>query len=445
MLINFTIENWLSFREETMFSMVAGRERQHGERLPRVKKYQMRLLPVSAIYGGNASGKTNFFKAMSFAKWFVTNGPQSDADIPFEFFRLAPECKKKPVQFYFELLIDEVIYKYAFAILGQEVVEESLTRMTSSSEVELFSRQGEKITFPQSLAEKDATRFQIIFEGTRTNQLYLTNSVSQRQIAFKTVYDWFQYTLRLVGPDNRFGFGAQLDKPDKLYKEVSNLLACLDTGISKLDEEVISLEKESFLKELPPDILDKVTASTAVVMEDSRDGDSITLLRRDGELIAHRLITFHKQQNGESIKFEMRDESDGSKRAISLLPVFLSLAAEGASHVYFIDELDRSLHTLLARQLLEYYFSSCSPESRSQLVFTTHDLLLMDQELFRRDEMWVAERDKNGASSLYSLSEFEGVRYDKDIRKSYLLGRFGGIPSLYMPLVVKSERHYKKE
>jgi AAA15 family ATPase/GTPase len=127
----------------------------------------------------------------------------------------------------------------------------------------------------------------------------------------------------------------------------------------------------------------------------------------------------------------MEYESDGSRRVIDLLPVFLDLCADKSRKVYVIDELDRSLHTLLTRHMLEGYLSSCSPQSRAQLLFTTHDVLLMDQELLRRDEMWVAERTESGMSSLTSFSEYKDVRYDKDIRKSYLQGRLGGIPRVF--------------
>ena len=128
----------------------------------------------------------------------------------------------------------------------------------------------------------------------------------------------------------------------------------------------------------------------------------------------------------------MQQESDGTHRTIDLLPAFLEMADAGSNKVFVIDELDRSMHTLLTRSLLEKYLSGCGPLCRSQLLFTTHDVLLMDQELMRRDEMWVAERDRDGSSTLFSFSEYKDVRNDKDIRKSYLQGRLGGIPRILM-------------
>jgi AAA15 family ATPase/GTPase len=139
----------------------------------------------------------------------------------------------------------------------------------------------------------------------------------------------------------------------------------------------------------------------------------------------------------------MRQESDGSRRVIDLLPAFLDMAAAQSSRVYVVDELDRSLHTLLTRQLLAGYLAACSPETRSQLLFTTHDVLLMDQKLMRRDEMWVTERDAEGGSSLFSFSEYKDVRYDKDIRRSYLQGRMGGVPRIRAKLWLNLNRWSK--
>ena len=126
----------------------------------------------------------------------------------------------------------------------------------------------------------------------------------------------------------------------------------------------------------------------------------------------------------------MRQESDGTQRIIDLLPAFLDLSEQTSQKVYVIDEVDRSLHSLLIRNLIEAYLECCSAETRTQLLLTTHNVMLMDQQLLRRDEMWVTERDASGATDLFSFSEYEDIRYDKDIRKSYLQGRMGGVPRI---------------
>ena len=160
--------------------------------------------------------------------------------------------------------------------------------------------------------------------------------------------------------------------------------------------------------------------------------DRYLVTRQGGDLKARKLVCFHRDVNGKEIKFDIQLESDGTQRSIDLLPAFLEIAKPQTAKVYVIDELDRSLHTLLTRRLLEGFLSACDKNCRSQLLFTTHDVLLMDQNLLRREEMWVTERDQDGNSTLFSFSEYKDVRNDKDVRKSYLQGRLGGVPRILM-------------
>ncbi len=160
----------------------------------------------------------------------------------------------------------------------------------------------------------------------------------------------------------------------------------------------------------------------------TENDEKIIVSREEGELKARKLYTYHLDSSGKQIPFEMKQESDGSKRIIDLLPAFLDLARSAGPKVYVIDEIGRSLHSLLTQQLVEVFLSSCDSESRKQLLFTTHDLMLMNQRYFRRDEMWITERRQDGSSQLISFSEYEDIRNDKDILKSYLQGRMGGIP-----------------
>ena len=429
MIIRFSVENWMSFRDRTTFSMVASRERQHGERVPKLGKYQTRVLPIAAIYGGNASGKTNFFKALSFAKTLVVEGTRPDSLIPIETFRLDDRWKSQPSRFAFELLIDETIYEFRFAVTQKEVLEERLVKITSTSEKVLYDRRDGNLSFDSSLS-KDPF-FPFVFRGTRDNQLFLTNSVSQNIDDFRPVYDWFKDKLVLVAPDSRFDlFELFLDEGHPLYMAMNEMLSRLDTGIAHLGSEEIPLENISIPEPLKTELQEKVKEGMAIRLLMEPQTNRIVITRKDGELIAKRLVAFHPKSDGTEVRFEIHQESEGSQRVIDLLPAFLELSAQTLQKVYVIDEIDRSLHPLLIRQLLEEYLSNCSTETRTQLLLTTHNVMLMDQQLLRRDEMWVTERDKSGVSSLFSFSEYKDVRYDKDIRKSYLQGRMGGIPHI---------------
>ncbi len=432
MIVGFSLENWMSFRDQVKFSMVASRERQHGDRVPKLKKYQTRILPIAAIYGGNASGKTNFFKALSFAKSLVVRGTQPDSPIPVEPFRLGDnKLADQPSRFGFELLIDDIIYEFSFAVTRKAVLEEKLVAITSTSEKVLYHRLDGKPNFDASLARDQFLQF--AFKGTRDNQLFLTNSISQMVNNFRPVYDWFKDTLELVAPDSRFGpFEQFFDEGHPLYSTMNRMLPLLDTGIAHLGGEEIPLESIPLPRTLKTMLQEDVKEGMTVRLLTEPINEKFLVTRKAGELIARKLVTYHPKADGRKTKFEIHQESDGSQRVIDLLPAFINLSTQGSKRVYVIDEIDRSLHTLLTRSLLEAYLANCTTETRTQLLLTTHDVLLMDQQLLRRDEMWIAERDAAGASNLLSFSEYKDVRYDKDIRKSYLQGRLGGIPRILL-------------
>ena len=165
------------------------------------------------------------------------------------------------------------------------------------------------------------------------------------------------------------------------------------------------------------------------VAEFNFHGLRLIISKEQSQLKVKKIISFHKNSDGKLIEFDLQQESEGSLRLLDILPAFIDLEKKDSKYVYVIDDLDRNLHSVLSRRLLVIYLSNCSENSRSQLIFSTHDLLLMDQNLFRRDEMWISERQEDGASNLFSLAG-SNIRYDKDIRKMYLQGALGGVPKL---------------
>lgn len=432
MLIRFTVENWMSFQNRATFSLIASRERQHGEHVPKIDKFKLGILPIAAVYGGNASGKTNLFKALHFAKGLVVKGTQPYSMIAVDTFRLGDSQKiDQPAHFEFELLIDDTIYAYSFAVTHKAVLEEKLVHISGNKEKTLYHRIAGEPHFDASLRKDQSLEF--AFKGTRDNQLFLTNSVSQKVDVFKPVYDWFMNTLELIAPDTRFGLFEQfLDESHPSYSTMNGMLAQLDTGITHLGGEEITFENLPLSEPAKMKLREELAEGATVrVMADPMN-ERFVVTRKNGELMSKKLVAYHMGADGKKTKFEMKQESDGSQRVIDLLPAFLELSEINSKKVYVIDEVDRSLHTLLIRRLLETYLAKCSKDSRAQLLFTTHNVLLMDQDLLRRDEMWITERNAQGASSLMSFSEYKDVRYDKDIRKSYLQGRLGGIPRILL-------------
>lgn len=268
---------------------------------------------------------------------------------------------------------------------------------------------------------------QFVFDATRDNQLFLTSSVLQNVEKFRPVYNWFRYSLRLIRPDNPFLVDWRLlREEDPIHQKVQELLPQLDVGILRLDSKEIPRDNIGFSVQRKNNISNDFMDDMAIASRSPRTRP-YRIIRKDGKSVAKKLVTRHLKEDGTEAVFEIYQESAGSQRILELLPSVVSLLSLESRHVLFIDEVDRSLHTLLTQQLLSIFLSRCSAETRSQLMFTTHDTELLNQSFLRRDEIWVAERESNEASSLTSFSEYDDVRNDKDIRKSYLQGRLGGI------------------
>ncbi len=343
MLINFSIENWMSFRDKADFTMVATKEQQHGNRLSGLKKYRLRVLPTAAIYGGNASGKTNFFKAINFAKKFITRGALPDYEIKIEPFILDKNSRNKPASFTFEILIGDNIFELFFALTSSHVVEERLTRISSTSEKVLYHRKKDDPD-PHLHSSITNQRLKFAFEGTRENQLFLTNSVSQKITVFQDIYKWFTDTLVLVAPDTRFeSFEQFITEGSPLYETMNKILPNLDTGISHLEGEEYSLDSLPMPESLKQRI--REDARNNITIKINNKDEKIVVTSQDGEISVKKLYTYHRNTEGKNTRFEMRQESDGS-------------------------------------------------------------------------------------SGLTSFSDYKDVRNDKNILKSYLQGRMGGIPNI---------------
>jgi len=425
MLLNFSVENWMSFRDFSTFSMIGSRERQHNERVPRVNKYSSKVLPVAAIYGGNASGKTCFFKALQFVRDLVITNTQPESLIKVVPYKLDKSCQEKPTQFVVEMLIDECIWELTMSLNRHKVLSEKLTKITSSTETLMYERNADgSFYFSPSVLQKPPLMYAA--DGTRDNQLFLSNSVMQKIDEFKPIWAWFR-SLALISPSSVFTDHSIFTASLAGSKSVREVIGELDTGIWGIEE--VDVPIENIPESLRNLFVDKLQKSQSLIMG-GPNGERYRLIVDGDNIRIKKTVTYHQGSDGSNVRFELHQESDGSLRLLDLVPAFLAISIKQAKGVVVIDELDRSLHSMMSMQLISSYLSTCSKESRAQLIFTTHDLYLMDQSLLRRDEMWVTERRKDGCSSIGAFSDFKEVRYDKDIRKSYLQGRMGGVPKL---------------
>lgn len=441
MLLSFQIKNCFSYKDGNHFSLLATREKQHSEHLSFLPRQKLKVLPTAALFGGNAAGKTNFFKALNSMRTFVLQGTVPDAKIPLTPYLLDKATRNAPCEFEIRFENQGRVFIYSYKADRHQVYEEELTECFATTEKVLFSRKGNLYEISDYLKKLSGSQgketLNVISEGTRDNQLFLTNAVFQKQDCFRPVYNWFRDNLVLISPDSRFdGFEEFLSENSRLYPLMNQALEQLDTGLSGLQLDDYSFENIPMPPVMRDDIRKKLKEGVTWRIEDTFAGNRYIVTMEKGEIKAKKLMTKHLLADGSAEKFEMSQESDGTRRLIDLLPAFVDLFSGTCQKTYIVDELDRCLHPLLLRQLVQYFLGKCSNQNHGQLVFTTHNVILMKQDLLRRDEMWLTERDKNNYTRIFSFGEYKEIRFDKDILRSYLEGNLGGIPQLHLNLTL---------
>lgn len=432
MIINYSVENWRSFRNQVTLNMTAGLERQHRNRVQSVDKFNLHLLPISAIYGANASGKTKLIDSLVFLKNFAVFGNVNEEQkINIHRFKLDPVSITQPTKFAIDLLINELIFSYKVSLLPECVVEESLTVANSRTVYDVFKRNSDnRIIFDKDFFKTDRYNLMpLIAKAARKNQLFLTTGIQLGADEFKPLYDWFAKTLTIIRPTSEYiSIHRFVDSADSLNQQMIDLTRKLGTGIDHFEAKTIDNSNDQDFSSVPREFVEHLKEKIPKGMNSIRIMDLFTVNNND-ETVVKKLYAIHKNCQNEDIPFSLKEESDGTQRLLNLIPAFVDLH-NNYNQVYVIDELDRSLHTKLSEWLLRYFLESCNNVSRNQLIFTTHDVNLLTQDIFRRDELWGVDKHDSGISDLYSFRDFKEIRTDSDIRKIYLNGLVGGVPNI---------------
>lgn len=439
MLIRYEVSNFLSFKGEIEFSMIPGRTRKHPGHIVRDDSWNgINVLKSAVIYGANASGKSNLVKSMSFLQDLVLLGTKPRKQIEVPCFRFDESCANKPTTFQVEMKIENEYYAYGCQIKPEEVLAEWLYSISKSSNKMLFERasngQDTRVEFGKSLDIEDSGERQFlefVARGTRSNQLFLTESIERNVSHFEHIFDWFENTLTIVFPDSRYmSLDVKMETDEKLRQRIEHFLKAFNTGISGISLQPIDWETDLHIPEdIRSRILKNLEAGSRVVIRTPSDRRYMVHKKEDGQVNAYELVAEHKVlDTGKIEHLEMAYESDGTQRLLDLIPGLVALV--GSDRVFVVDELDRSLHPALSYELIETFLKE-SDGRNSQLIVTTHETGLLDLDLLRRDEVWFVEKDRYGSSSVYSLEEFVPRQYNRDIRRGYLEGRFGGIPIIH--------------
>lgn len=440
MIIRLTVENFLSFNEKTEILLTPGKSRALRDHVVKGSRSRdIDILKSALIYGANASGKSNIVRAVSFMKKLVVKGVSTNQFIDYAKFKLDQAANDRHSQLEIEFHYKGQNYAYGFIFNNQLILQEWLFTFNKEKDFKIFERttlvDEVSITFGKlSISKEVEKRLEYIAADTLPNELFLNSSNHRNIFSIKGIYPitdsyrWFEEALTVVFPDSKLtGMEVNMESDMEMKEVYQWFLTELKTGISGLETTLVDFFSHDV--NLPEALKNKIAADLKLgerAIISSLDNMRYSLARKEnGTLEAVKMMTRHKIKNEERYTlFEMNEESDGTQRLMDLIPAVTELSRE--EKVFVIDEIDRSLHPNLTFKLFEIFFRE-SKNIRSQLICTTHESELLNQDLFRKDEIWFVKKNKDGESDTYSLEEFR-PRKDRDIRTAYLVGRYNAIP-----------------
>ena len=401
MLIDFTISNYKSIKEEQTLSMLSTGIKEHPKNTFRVAREKIKLLKSAIIYGANGSGKTNLIDAIKSMTQFIHNSTDAKLGEDIRYyspFKLERNCTELPTRCEIEFIgVDQIRYLYKFSFTAKEILTEALYFYPKKQEAKLFAREkGKRIDFGESLkGAKKSIENQLL-----PNHLFLSKAANSNHKQLGKVYESMgRFLIIDTGqPQELMRKTVQHTlswKDSDLEDKMNTLLNYADTGVEKVE-----------LKRVQTDPFNPSTSyfpfTTHTIFEDGEPVDKAT--------------------------FSLLEESKGTQQMYGLGGVLFAALSEGKT--ICIDELDISFHPLMTEYLIQLFYSEETNPKHAQLIFTTHDTSILKHELFRRDQVWFAEKDFYGATNIYSLSEFDfdKVRANIPYDKWYLSGRFGALP-----------------
>ena len=419
MLVEFSVGNYRSFHVPVTLSMQAAKLRSSNKRLDEHNVFQadrLSLLRSAAIYGANASGKSNLIQAMGFMRRFVLQSSrESQAGEPtgVERFRLSTVTRDKPSCFQIIFRLNDRRYRYGFEIDEKQVRAEWLYH-TGQRETRLFIREGAQYDISSVFKPGRG-----LTERTRDNALFLSVAAQFNVRLAATLLKWFSQGFNIIsGLDDTAYAGFTLrrfDTDESFRQRVLAFVREADLGIADIHVERLPLAEAPIPEEVQ-------YLLARVARKQGRSGE---------ELLVSRPKTTHQVFNSEQSvvgweTFDMeKQESQGTQKIFNLSGPLLDTLEGGKLLV--IDEMEARLHPFITRAVIQLFNSPQTNPRNAQLVFATHDTSLLSHCFFRRDQIWFTEKDQYGATDMYSLAELQ-VRNDASFDKDYVAGKYGAIP-----------------
>ncbi|MEM6502672.1 MAG: ATP-binding protein [Cyanobacteria bacterium P01_C01_bin.89] len=416
MLIEFSVGNYKSFKQKVTFSMVAAnlvsKDKSTDEKNTFAVDEELKLLKSAAIYGANASGKSNLAKALEFAGWFMVNSSkdtQSTDAIRVEPFKLSTETEEEPSFFEIIFVLEGRKYRYGFKVTTERVISEWLYHVPSEREAPLFKRNSDSISATKVYGADG------IQEKTRHNALFLSVSAQFNVHIAEKILRWMTENLNVSSGLSDEGYKTYTFNclmQGKNKNEILNLIRKLDVGIDDVSVSQIDLTPDSFPENMPQglkELIFKVSAGKGNMVQTKH-----RKFGKEGKYFSDEMFSLEVQ------------ESEGTQKIFALAAPLVDTLKTGKTLI--IDEFDTRLHPLISYEIVRLFNSSITNPSNAQLIFMTHDTNLLNNRMLRRDQIWFTEKDRFGATDLYSLAEYKNVRNDRTYEKDYIKGRYGAIP-----------------
>jgi uncharacterized protein len=424
MLVSFAVENYRSYKDRKTFQLTAGTGKELPQNVQEVPELGLSLLRTAALYGPNASGKSNLLKAMHCLSELVSSPlqvvrPSYQVATPFA---LDPVCGGNPTRFEVRFIMDGVLYEYSLAKRGDLVEEERLNVYPPRGrKQEWFERDGKKTiklnrTFFRSLQKPveelagEKITIMAVVGAFDHPQLSKPSHWLVRNLGVR-VGDW---DIPSSPPWMIFrgsGRTASLYCKSEAFRAwVDGFLRHADLGIARVEVEVSEVKVRRLRSKFKP-----------------RKGETEGQVQEETEE-HHEPYFVHTGEGGYTARFPIDEESQGTKRLFWLLAPFYEVLEGG--EVVVLDEFGTSLHPTLAREVIRVFHSRELNPKGAQLILATHDSSLLSGQLFRRDQVWFTEKNQAGATDLYSLHDIKDVRAEDPFEKGYLRGRYGAIPNV---------------
>ena len=416
MLIEFSAKNFMSIKDEVRLSLVARpfADRRETHLVTARGENGIRPVPLvrsAAIYGPNASGKTNIILALSAMKATVASSFQAPDDLPMIPFAFDPECHSKPSVFEVVFILNGVRYQYGFSATSEAVVDEWLFAWPRGRVQTWFERSGERYEFGQKLrGPKDTWK-----KATRSDALFLSTAVTLNSEQLKPISDWFLKTLHIAQVGGwseafttaRCRESSQTDGVSK--QDILDFLNRSDLSIKGIRVDDREFKADQIPGELPPSVREEMKKNLV-----GKNIPEITLV--------------HDIGNHQDFELDIRLESHGTQRIFALAGPWLDVLKRGS--IIVIDELEQGLHPALVGFLIDCFHNPALNRKDAQLVFTTHNTSILSQDSFRRDQIWFCERNRAQETRLFPLTQFHPRKKYENLERSYLSGRYGALPHL---------------